>query len=52
MLVECRDCGDTTKLKRDPDALDRVLLDALTGWRFDTENGWRCPDHFKHWSQK
>ena len=46
MRVECNACEKTTELKRDPDALDRVLLAALKGWRFDTENGWRCADHF------
>lgn len=45
MNVECRQCGRTLHLKRDPDDLDKILIEALSGWTFTIETGWICGDH-------
>lgn len=44
----CTCCGKTIFLQPARKGASVFFpLAGLAGWRFDTENGWRCPDHFK-----
>jgi hypothetical protein len=39
LAATCRVCGATV------DLVPRIAPDALTGWSFTTDRGWRCPEH-------
>lgn len=45
--VFCTECCGVANLPVSNDLDSRsVSLADLKGWRFDTDNGWRCPKHF------
>lgn len=44
----CNCCGKTIFLQPSREGCSAsVSLVGSEGWRFDTEHGWRCPDHFQ-----
>lgn len=50
--LECKICGARVVLQ--PSRKGQTAMVALAGaegWRFDTDNGWRCPEHFQRESK-
>lgn len=44
--VQCRKCGTVVNLPISAGGLTASIA-PLAGWTFDTDNGWRCPDHIE-----
>lgn len=43
--VTCRLCEASVAIEALPDG--RFPIAPLNGWRYNSEDGWRCPEHFK-----
>jgi hypothetical protein len=44
VILKCRTCGDLKPLNEA--SKNTIDIRDAKGWRYDTENGWRCPKHF------